>query len=66
LPWIGSSFCDKAQAAEVSALFAPRIAELDGGPRNLASVTEAIELCAAQQGAQRESARTFFTKAKRR
>jgi alanyl aminopeptidase len=66
LPWVASSYCDKARVAEVSALFAPRIEELDGGPRNLASVTEAMELCAAQQAAQRESARAFFTKAKRR
>lgn len=67
LPWVGAAaFCDKARVAEVRAVFAPRIAELDGGPRNLASVTEAIELCAAQEAAQKESARGFFAKAKRR
>jgi alanyl aminopeptidase len=66
LPWVGSAFCSASRAAEMRAVFGPRIAELDGGPRNLASVTEAIELCAAQEAAQKESARAFFTKAKRR
>jgi alanyl aminopeptidase len=66
LPWLGSNFCDRSRVAEVSALFAPKVAELDGGPRNLAAVTEAMELCAAQQAAQKESARAFFTSAKRR
>jgi cytosol alanyl aminopeptidase len=64
LPWVGSSFCDRARATEVKAVFAPRIKELDGGPRNLASVTEAIELCVSQRDAQKESARAFFTKVK--
>lgn len=66
LPWVGGSFCDRSRGAEVKALFAPRIAEFDGGPRNLASVTEMIELCAAQKDAQIDSARAFFTKAKPR
>jgi alanyl aminopeptidase len=66
LPWLGSNFCDRSRVAEVSSLFAPKVAELDGGPRNLAAVTEAMELCAAQQAAQKESARAFFTSAKRR
>ena len=45
-PWYAISFCTDAQAEEVAAFFEPRVAELAGGPRNLAGVVEAISLCA--------------------
>jgi alanyl aminopeptidase len=61
-PWLTASFCDAANAADVQAFFAPRIQALAGGPRNLAGAVEAIRLCAARVAAQRESARTFFTR----
>lgn len=48
LPWFGTYFCDRAHASELSALFAERIAHLDGGPRNLAGALEAMNLCAAR------------------
>jgi alanyl aminopeptidase len=60
LPLLASSFCDAARADEVEAFFRPRIQGLLGGPRNLASAVEAINLCAARVEAQRASAHAFF------
>jgi alanyl aminopeptidase len=46
MPWYAASFCSEEAAAEVQRFFEPRVAELAGGPRNLAGVVEAISLCA--------------------
>jgi alanyl aminopeptidase len=64
LPFLATGFCDAAHAAELKQLFAARIDKLDGGPRNLASAVEKIELCAAHRKAQEESVRAFFAKGK--
>ena len=45
-PWRAASFCTKEAAAEVERFFSPKVAELSGGPRNLAGAVEAISLCA--------------------
>ena len=45
-PWNAASFCSREAAAEVERFFRPRVAELSGGPRNLAGAVEAILLCA--------------------
>ena len=45
-PWNASSFCTRDAAAEVEGFFGPRVADLAGGPRNLAGAVEAILLCA--------------------
>ena len=45
-PWRTASFCSTEAAAEVERFFGPRVAELSGGPRNLAGAVEAISLCA--------------------
>jgi alanyl aminopeptidase len=63
LPLLTAGFCTHERAEEVRAFFAPRMAETSGGPRNLDSAVEEIELCAARAEAQRESARTFFRSA---
>ncbi|MFK7998105.1 MAG: M1 family metallopeptidase [Polyangiales bacterium] len=55
LPTTMSRACDTATADAVQSFFESRVAELQGGPRNLASTTETIRLCAAQLEAQRES-----------
>lgn len=60
LPAAAGVFCSEERAAEVEAFFADRIAELPGGPRNLANVLEEIRLCAAKVEAQRQSAQDFF------
>ena len=46
MPWYAASFCSKEAAAKVQRFFEPKVAELAGGPRNLAGVVEAISLCA--------------------
>lgn len=60
LPMTGMSFCSTERAAEVEAFFGERVADLPGGPRNLANTLERIRLCAARVDAQQESARTYF------
>jgi alanyl aminopeptidase len=49
---LASNFCDTARADEIEDFFTPFIAELEGGPRSLASATEQIRLCAALKRAQ--------------
>jgi alanyl aminopeptidase len=44
-PWHAASFCTEEAAEEVRRFFEPRVAELTGGPRNLAGAVEAISLC---------------------
>jgi catechol 2,3-dioxygenase-like lactoylglutathione lyase family enzyme len=52
---------DDVAAKRAEALFAPRLAKLQGGPRNLAGALEAMHLCAAKVDAQRVSAVKWFT-----
>ena len=60
VPFVTGGFCDRTKAREVRAFFEPRMADTQGGPRNLASAVETIALCAARADAQREGARAFF------
>jgi alanyl aminopeptidase len=53
-------FCSKEEAQAVSAFFAERIAELEGGPRRLASTIEGIRLCAAKVDRHRAAAQAYF------
>jgi alanyl aminopeptidase len=46
----------------VQEFFEPRVAELTGGPRNLAGAVEAISLCAARAEAQRASVERAFAR----
>jgi alanyl aminopeptidase len=55
-------FCDKRRAAETERLFAPRVAALAGGARDLAGAVEEMRLCAARREAQEGSAKAFFRK----
>ena len=61
LPWLGTAFCDRAHADELSKLFAERIQKLGGGPRNLAGALEAIHLCAARRAVQEPSFRKVWS-----
>jgi len=45
-PLNAASFCTDEAAAAVQRFFDPRVADLSGGPRNLAFTVEAISLCA--------------------
>jgi alanyl aminopeptidase len=58
MPWYAASFCSEEAAEEVQRFFEPRVAELTGGPHNLAGAVEAISLCA-------ERARTYRPGVKR-
>ncbi len=62
IPWYTASFCTEAAASEVQRFFEPRVADLMGGPRNLAGAVEAISLCAARAEAQRPSIERAFTR----
>ena len=44
---IGSYFCSAAEAADYESFFAPRVAEITGAPRSLASSLERIKACAS-------------------
>lgn len=45
---VGSAFCDSAKQAEIEGFFGERVAEMTGGPRNLAKTLEGIDLCIAK------------------
>ena len=62
LPYVGAGFCSAERAAAVRELFTPRVAATQGGPRNLESTVESVELCAALRDHARESAATFFAR----
>jgi alanyl aminopeptidase len=59
-PWHAASFCTEEAAAEVQRFFEPRVAELTGGPRNLAGAVEAISLCAQKVSAHRPGIERAF------
>jgi alanyl aminopeptidase len=59
---VGSAFCDAEHRKDVEAFFTPRNARTDGGPRMLAQVLEAMDLCIAQKEAQAASVEAFLTK----
>ena len=62
---MGGVFCDEAHAKDVEAFFTPaRLAQIDGGPRVLASTLEDIRLCTAKRKPQEASARELFGKKK--
>jgi cytosol alanyl aminopeptidase len=59
-PWYTASFCTDEAASEVQRFFEPRVAELTGGPRNLAGAVESITLCARKVNAYRPSVERAF------
>lgn len=60
LPWMAASSCERTRADELALLFTPRIARIEGGPRNLSGAVEAIRLCAARRDAQLASMRAYY------
>jgi len=62
LPYAASNFCTAERATEARAFFAPRVGATEGGPRNLESAIESVELCAARVEHASESARAFFAR----
>src|SRR5690606_10223457 len=62
LPYTAGGFCTAERAAQARAFFAPRVGATHGGPRNLESAIESVELCAARVEHASESARRFFAR----
>ena len=59
-PWFATSFCTDEAATEVEHFFAPKVAGLPGGPRNLASTIEEISLCAEKAKVYRPAVEATF------
>jgi alanyl aminopeptidase len=62
----GRAFCDDTRAKEVEAFFAPRVGQIEGGPRGLATAVEEIRLCAAKRSLQEAGMREFFASSRAR
>jgi alanyl aminopeptidase len=58
--WSGE-FCTAPARREMAAFFAPRMAKVEGGPRNLAQALERVDLCLAFKEAQQASINAFLT-----
>ena len=56
LPWRVSGLCDRADRDRAAAFFETRVQDHRGGPRALANVLEAIDICIATSAGQRDSA----------
>jgi ERAP1-like protein len=57
--WAGE-FCTAPARREMAAFFAPRMAKVEGGPRNLAQALERVDLCLAFKEAQQASIDAFL------
>ncbi len=60
LPFVATPLCDGGRRDEARTFFAGRSTKFPGGPRQLEQALEAMQLCAAYVGAQREGAVAFF------
>jgi alanyl aminopeptidase len=60
LPYVGEPFCDDAHRRDVEGFFKDRVAQLTGGPRNLAKTLERITLCSALRKTQEASLEAFL------
>ena len=59
-PLWASDFCTAAARNDMAAFFAPRMAKVEGGPRNLAQALERVDLCLAFKAAQQASIMAFL------
>ncbi len=62
LPYAATGFCSAERAAEARSFFEPRVAATQGGPRNLTSAIETVELCAARVEHARRTAPAYFAR----
>ena len=62
LPKSVRGLCTKASAEELHKFFEPHVQEFPGGPRNLRSAVEAIELCADRKLLQQDAVQAFFSR----
>jgi cytosol alanyl aminopeptidase len=61
-PYWASGFCTAAERDAVAAFFEPRMARVEGGPRNLAQALERVDICLAFKQAQQSSVAAFLEK----
>ena len=62
LPYVLGAFCSAEDAERGRTFFAPRMADTNGGPRNLDAAVESVELCAQRREAQTPSASEYFAR----
>lgn len=60
LPQTAGRSCSADEARDVQDFFGPRMAKVNGGPRNLAELLEAIRLCEARKKVQQPDLVQFF------
>jgi alanyl aminopeptidase len=60
LPQTAGFACSAAEALEVQEFFGPKMAKVNGGPRNLAQLLESIRLCEAREKIQQPELIQFF------
>ncbi|MGO9242653.1 MAG: M1 family aminopeptidase [Bryobacteraceae bacterium] len=60
LPQTSGRACSAAEAQQLEDFYAPRMAKVNGGPRNLAQLLEAVKLCAARKQVQQPDLVQFF------
>jgi alanyl aminopeptidase len=60
LPETANFACSTEEANEVQEFFGPRMAKVNGGPRNLAQVLESIRLCEARKKIQQPDLIQYF------
>lgn len=61
LPYLARGLCESHYADEVREFFLPFITTYQGGPRNLAEITEQIEICAARKSYSTTQANQYFS-----
>jgi alanyl aminopeptidase len=57
---VAGGYCSDDRAAAVKALFEPRLAKIEGGPRSLDQAIERTELCVARRSTYTQQARELF------
>ncbi len=62
LPWFAASFCSEERALEARRFLEPRVQHLSGGPRNLDTALEAVQVCAAKVQAHRSGIERAFAR----
>ena len=60
LPQTASFACSTEEAREVQDFFGPKVAKLNGGPRNLAQLLESIKLCEVRKKVQQPDLIQYF------
>ncbi|MFO0549496.1 MAG: M1 family aminopeptidase [Polyangiaceae bacterium] len=59
---LATVFCDETRQKEVEAFFSPKVDSIEGGPRQLASTLETIQLCVARRKLQEPNVRAYFAR----